>query len=123
MVLATEGLGPQPFQGRIAVLINEFTHSAAERDTHVYTTETLESTMMDATFAKQRKRQFQVRELTGPRIRIYQVERWMRLGEELRCVPSFAAGTADSRTWEILRVRPGNELPAMAIGWASQAFY
>jgi len=30
MVLATEGLGPQPFHGRIAVLVNEFTHSAAE---------------------------------------------------------------------------------------------
>jgi C-terminal processing protease CtpA/Prc len=30
MVLVTEGLGPQPFQGRIVVLINEHTHSAAE---------------------------------------------------------------------------------------------
>jgi C-terminal processing protease CtpA/Prc len=30
MVLETEGLGPQPFHGRIVVLINEFTHSAAE---------------------------------------------------------------------------------------------
>jgi carboxyl-terminal processing protease len=30
MVLATEGLGPQPFHGRIVVLINEHTHSAAE---------------------------------------------------------------------------------------------
>src|SRR5262249_16511434 len=30
MVLATEGLGPQPFHGRIAILVNEFTHSAAE---------------------------------------------------------------------------------------------
>jgi C-terminal processing protease CtpA/Prc len=26
----TEGLGPQPFHGRIVVLINEHTHSAAE---------------------------------------------------------------------------------------------
>jgi C-terminal processing protease CtpA/Prc len=30
MVLATEGLGPQPFHGRTVVLINEHTHSAAE---------------------------------------------------------------------------------------------
>src|SRR6266513_3410236 len=30
MVLVTEGLGPQPFHGRIVILINEFTHSAAE---------------------------------------------------------------------------------------------
>ena len=30
MVLETEGLGPQPFHGRIVILINEFTHSAAE---------------------------------------------------------------------------------------------
>ena len=30
MVLVTEGLGPQPFHGRIALLINEHTHSAAE---------------------------------------------------------------------------------------------
>ena len=30
MVLETEGLGPQPFHGRMVVLINEFTHSAAE---------------------------------------------------------------------------------------------
>src|SRR5262249_1430664 len=30
MVLATEGLGAQPFHGRIVLLINEFTHSAAE---------------------------------------------------------------------------------------------
>jgi C-terminal processing protease CtpA/Prc len=30
MVLVTEGLGPQPFQGRIVLLINEHTHSAAE---------------------------------------------------------------------------------------------
>ena len=30
MVLATEGLGLQPFHGRIAILINEYTHSAAE---------------------------------------------------------------------------------------------
>lgn len=30
MVLATEGLGPQPFHGRIVILINEHTHSAAE---------------------------------------------------------------------------------------------
>lgn len=30
MVLVTEGLGPQPFHGRIVVLINEYTHSAAE---------------------------------------------------------------------------------------------
>jgi carboxyl-terminal processing protease len=30
MVLVTEGLGPQPFHGRIAILTNEFTHSAAE---------------------------------------------------------------------------------------------
>src|SRR6266478_669293 len=28
--LATEGLGPQPFHGRIVILINEHTHSAAE---------------------------------------------------------------------------------------------
>ena len=30
MVLATEGLGEQPFHGRTAILTNEFTHSAAE---------------------------------------------------------------------------------------------
>ncbi len=30
MVLVTEGLGPQPFHGRIVVLINEHSHSAAE---------------------------------------------------------------------------------------------
>ena len=30
MVLETEGLGPQPFHGRIAMLVNEFTNSAAE---------------------------------------------------------------------------------------------
>jgi C-terminal processing protease CtpA/Prc len=30
VVLVTEGLGPQPFQGRTVVLINEHTHSAAE---------------------------------------------------------------------------------------------
>jgi carboxyl-terminal processing protease len=30
MALVTEGLGPQPFHGRIVVLINGFTHSAAE---------------------------------------------------------------------------------------------
>jgi C-terminal processing protease CtpA/Prc len=30
MVLETEGLGPQPFHGRIAILVNEFTNSAAE---------------------------------------------------------------------------------------------
>jgi C-terminal processing protease CtpA/Prc len=30
MVLETEGLGPQPFHGRMVVLMNEFTHSAAE---------------------------------------------------------------------------------------------
>jgi carboxyl-terminal processing protease len=30
VVLVTEGLGPQPFHGRIALLINEHTHSAAE---------------------------------------------------------------------------------------------
>ena len=30
MVLVTEGLGPQPFHGRIVILTNEFTHSAAE---------------------------------------------------------------------------------------------
>jgi C-terminal processing protease CtpA/Prc len=30
MVLATEGLGDQPFHGRIVILTNEFTHSAAE---------------------------------------------------------------------------------------------
>src|SRR6266699_3302950 len=30
MVLVTEGLGPQPFHGRIVILINEYTHSAAE---------------------------------------------------------------------------------------------
>jgi carboxyl-terminal processing protease len=30
MVLATEGLGAQPFHGRTVILINEFTHSAAE---------------------------------------------------------------------------------------------
>jgi carboxyl-terminal processing protease len=30
MILVTEGLGHQPFQGRIVILINEHTHSAAE---------------------------------------------------------------------------------------------
>lgn len=30
MLLATEGLGSQPFHGRIVLLVNEFTHSAAE---------------------------------------------------------------------------------------------
>jgi carboxyl-terminal processing protease len=30
MVLVTEGLGPQPFHGRIVLLINQHTHSAAE---------------------------------------------------------------------------------------------
>src|SRR5215831_6954368 len=30
MVLVTEGLGAQPFHGRIVILINEYTHSAAE---------------------------------------------------------------------------------------------
>ena len=30
MTLVTEGLGPQPFHGRIVILINEHTHSAAE---------------------------------------------------------------------------------------------
>src|SRR5713226_8827363 len=30
MVLVTEGLGTQPFHGRIVILINEYTHSAAE---------------------------------------------------------------------------------------------
>jgi C-terminal processing protease CtpA/Prc len=30
MVLVTEGFGPQPFHGRIVILINEYTHSAAE---------------------------------------------------------------------------------------------
>ena len=30
MVLVTEGLGPQPFHGRVVLLINEHTHSAAE---------------------------------------------------------------------------------------------
>src|SRR5215472_7306432 len=30
MTLVTEGLGPQPFHGRIVILINEYTHSAAE---------------------------------------------------------------------------------------------
>jgi len=30
MTLVTEGLGPQPFHGRIVLLINEHTHSAAE---------------------------------------------------------------------------------------------
>jgi C-terminal processing protease CtpA/Prc len=30
MVLATEGLGSQPFHGNIVILTNEFTHSAAE---------------------------------------------------------------------------------------------
>ena len=30
MVLVTEGLGQQPFHGRIVLLINEHTHSAAE---------------------------------------------------------------------------------------------
>ena len=30
MVLVTEGLGPRPFHGRMVLLINEHTHSAAE---------------------------------------------------------------------------------------------
>ena len=30
MTLVTEGLGPQPFHGRIVILVNEYTHSAAE---------------------------------------------------------------------------------------------
>ena len=30
MTLVTEGLGPQPFHGRTVILINEYTHSAAE---------------------------------------------------------------------------------------------
>ena len=30
MLLVTEGLGPQPFHGRVVLLINEHTHSAAE---------------------------------------------------------------------------------------------
>jgi len=30
VVLMTQGLGPQPFHGRIAILINEFTRSAGE---------------------------------------------------------------------------------------------
>ncbi len=30
MVLVTEGLGAQPFHGRIVILVNEYTHSAAE---------------------------------------------------------------------------------------------
>ncbi len=30
MILVTEGLGPQPFHGRVILLINEHTHSAAE---------------------------------------------------------------------------------------------
>ena len=30
MVLVTEGLGTQPFHGRTVILVNEFTHSAAE---------------------------------------------------------------------------------------------
>lgn len=30
MVLVTEGLGPQPFHGRIVILVNEHSHSAAE---------------------------------------------------------------------------------------------
>lgn len=30
VVLATEGLGPRPFHGRVVMLINEHTHSAAE---------------------------------------------------------------------------------------------
>ncbi len=30
VVLETEGLGPRPFHGRIVILINEHTHSAAE---------------------------------------------------------------------------------------------
>jgi len=30
MILVTEGLGPQPFHDRIVILINEYTHSAAE---------------------------------------------------------------------------------------------
>jgi len=30
MILVNEGLGPQPFHGRIMILINDYTHSAAE---------------------------------------------------------------------------------------------
>lgn len=30
MVLVTEGLGSHPFHGRIVILVNEYTHSAAE---------------------------------------------------------------------------------------------
>lgn len=30
VVLLTQGLGPQPFHGKVAILINEFTHSAGE---------------------------------------------------------------------------------------------
>jgi C-terminal processing protease CtpA/Prc len=30
VVLTTQGLGPQPFHGRVAILINEFTNSAGE---------------------------------------------------------------------------------------------
>jgi C-terminal processing protease CtpA/Prc len=30
VVLMTQGLGPMPFHGRVAILINEFTHSAGE---------------------------------------------------------------------------------------------
>lgn len=30
IILVTEGLGPQPFHGRIVILVNEYTHSAAE---------------------------------------------------------------------------------------------
>jgi C-terminal processing protease CtpA/Prc len=30
MILVTEGLGPQPFHSRVVILINEYTHSAAE---------------------------------------------------------------------------------------------
>jgi len=30
ITLVTEGLGPQPFHGRIVILINDYTHSAAE---------------------------------------------------------------------------------------------
>lgn len=30
MILVTEGLGAQPFHGRIVILVNEYTHSAAE---------------------------------------------------------------------------------------------
>lgn len=30
LVLLTQGLGPQPFHGKVAILVNEFTNSAAE---------------------------------------------------------------------------------------------